>query len=36
MVWMEKLISEHPETPQDIIPFSELSAETLKKAGLEA
>lgn len=33
---MEKLISEHPETPQDIIPFSELSAETLKKAGLEA
>ena len=33
MVWMEKLISEHPETPQDIIPFSELSAETLKKAG---
>lgn len=36
MVWMEKLISEHPETPQDIIPFSELSAEALKNAGLEA
>lgn len=36
MVWMEKLISEHPETLQDIIPFSELSAEALKNAGLEA
>lgn len=36
MVWMEKLISDHPETPQEIIPFSELSAEALKKAGLEA
>lgn len=36
MVWMEKLIAEHPETPRDIILFSELSAETLKKAGLEA
>lgn len=35
MVWMEKLISEHPETPQEIIPFSELSAETLRKAGIE-
>lgn len=36
MVWMEKLIAEHPETPQDIIPFSKLSAEALKNAGLEA
>ena len=36
MVWMEKLIAEHPETPQDIIPFSKLSAEVLKNAGLEA
>lgn len=36
MVWMEKLLGEHPDTPRDIIPFSELSAETLKKAGLEA
>lgn len=36
MVWMEKLIAEHTDTPQDIIPFSKLSAEALKKAGLEA
>lgn len=35
MVWMEKLLGEHPDTPRDIIPFSELSAETLRKAGIE-
>lgn len=35
MVWMEKLLGEHPYTPRDIIPFSELSAETLRKAGIE-
>jgi hypothetical protein len=35
MVWMEKLLGEHPVTPRDIIPFSELSDETLRKAGIE-
>jgi phosphinothricin acetyltransferase len=24
MIWMEKLISEHPEKPEEIIPFREL------------
>ena len=35
MVWMEKLLGEHPDTPRDIILFSELSAEALRKAGIE-
>lgn len=35
MVWMEKLLGGHPDKPRDIIPFSELDSETLRKAGLE-
>ena len=30
MVWMEKMIGEHPDQPEPFIPFSELSAEMLK------
>ncbi len=36
MVWMEKLLCAHPDTPQDVIPFSELDADVLKNAGLYA
>lgn len=36
MVWMEKLLCVHPDTPQDVIPFSELDADVLKNAGLYA
>ena len=35
MVWMEKLLCAHPDTPQDVILFSALDAGALKKAGLE-
>ena len=35
MVWMEKLLAEHPDKPRDIIPFSELDSGTLRKAGIE-
>ncbi len=35
MVWMEKLLCAHPDTPQDVIPFSALDAGALRKAGLE-
>lgn len=35
MVWMEKLLGEHPDNPDDITPFSELDTETLKNAGIE-
>lgn len=35
MVWMEKLLCEHPDAPRDVIPFSELGADVLKSAGLE-
>lgn len=34
MVWMEKLLREHPQTPHPVIPFSELSREALRKSGL--
>lgn len=34
MVWMEKLLCEHPKTPRPVIPFSELGSEALKRAGL--
>ncbi len=36
MVWMEKLLCVHPDTPQDVIPFLELDADVLKNAGLYA
>lgn len=35
MVWMEKLLREHPETPQEIIPFPELGPNVLKNAGIK-
>lgn len=34
MVWMEKIIAEHPDHPEPIIPFSELEAKTLEKCGV--
>lgn len=34
MIWMEKIIKEHPETPPEIINVNDLSAETLRKCGI--
>lgn len=34
MVYMEKLLCEHPAVPEPVIPFPKLSEEVLKKAGL--
>ena len=34
MVWMEKLIGEHPASPAPLIPFPELSDETLRRLGI--
>ncbi len=31
MVWMEKLLGEHPDVPEPVIPFPELKAEVLEK-----
>ncbi len=35
MVWMEKLLCAHPDTPHNVIPFSELETGVLRNAGLE-
>lgn len=34
MVWMEKLIGKHEENPGKIIPYGELSEDTLEKCGI--
>lgn len=31
IVWMEKMLSEHPDVPKPVIPFSELDEETVRK-----
>ena len=35
MVWMEKLIGEHPDIPAPMIPFPELDPEVLRRIGIE-
>ena len=34
MVWMEKIIGEHPAEPMAVIPFPELDRKVLENAGL--
>ncbi|MCM1134926.1 MAG: GNAT family N-acetyltransferase [Clostridium sp.] len=34
MVWMEKMLGKHVERPEEVIPFSELTRETLVGAGI--
>ena len=34
LIWMEKFLGEHTASPAPVIPFPELSAETLQKLGL--
>ncbi len=34
MVWMEKILREHPAHPDPVIPFPELTKEQLKETGL--
>lgn len=34
MVWMEKMLGEHPAVPKPFVPFPDLSRETLTEAGL--
>lgn len=34
MVWMEKMLSEHPSVPHAVIPFPKLSQESLAKIGI--
>lgn len=34
MVWMEKMLGEHPSVPPAIVPFPELSNESLAKIGI--
>ncbi|MDO4344185.1 MAG: GNAT family N-acetyltransferase [Eubacteriales bacterium] len=34
MVWMEKVLGVHPDVPAPMIPFPELSADTLKALGI--
>lgn len=34
MVWMEKLLGEHPAVPEPVIPFRELSSEAWEGCGL--
>ena len=36
MVWMEKMLGAHPDVPEAVIPFTELSREALSAAGVEA
>ena len=36
MVWMEKMLGAHPDVPEAVIPFTELSREALSTAGVEA
>ena len=35
MVWMEKMIGEHPAVPSPILPFPALSPETLAELGIQ-
>ena len=34
MVWMEKMLGDHPEKPEEIIKFPDLSEEALRRAGV--
>lgn len=36
MVWMEKLIGEHPEHPAPVIPFPQLDGSVLERLGIAA
>ena len=35
MVWMEKLLGEHPDAPDPVVPFPELSGDVLRGLGIE-
>ena len=35
MVWMEKLLAEHPEVPKAVVPFSQIDQKVLKGLGIE-
>jgi phosphinothricin acetyltransferase len=36
MIWMEKMIGEHPDIPAPVIPFSALSTEALAELGINS
>lgn len=36
MVWMEKMLGEHPDVPGDLVPFPALSPEALRSVGVDA
>lgn len=35
MIWMEKIIAEHPDVPPDVLNVNELSTETVSKCGIK-
>lgn len=35
MVWMEKILGTHPDSPEPVTGFSDLSAEVLQQAGIQ-
>lgn len=35
LIWMEKFLGKHTDTPAPVIPFPDLSAETLQKLGIK-